>query len=142
MDKVVNGAWAHAGRLPLGCGWSGQCTAPGHEGEIPSPQDLQEFCNLGYAAGCARLPAERSWDSIRFGARSVASEAVGENIQIRYICECGHLPAEHGILEFAASTAQCERPHRDSRLQRMAECFVETYLEKRKHQELGRSAAG
>ena len=34
--------------------------------------DLREFCNLGYAEGCGRLPQERVWDSVRFAARTVS----------------------------------------------------------------------
>jgi hypothetical protein len=45
------------------------------------------------------------------------------------------LPAEHGVLEFELSTGHCEQPHRDHRVQRMAECFLASYVEKRKPQE-------
>lgn len=136
MEKLENGAWLHAGRLPLGCGWSGQCTAPGHEGESPSQGELHEFCNLGYAEGCGRLPLERTWDSIRFGARSLGSgeNGRGGRIQITYVCERGYLPAEHGVLEFDGLDLGCESPHRDSRLQRMAECFLRAHLEKKTRQ--------
>jgi hypothetical protein len=132
----------HAGRLPLGCGWNGLCTAPGHEGETPSQEDLREFCNLGYAEGCGRLPREREWDSVRFAARTMS----GENghcgrVQVRYICERGHRPAEHGVLEFDVAGARWERPHRDLRVQRMAECFLEAYMEKRQRQEVTRAVA-
>ena len=138
IEKLENGHWLHAQRLPLGCGWSGHCTAPGHEGEIPSPEDLRDFCNLGYADVCGRLPKERAWDSVRFAARTVCADgknATGGHIQVRYVCERSHLPAEHGVLEFELSTAYCEQPHRDHRVQRMAECFLASYVEKRKPQE-------
>ena len=121
IEKLQNGSWLHAVRLPLGCGWSGHCTAPGHEGEAPSQEELREFCNLGYAQGCGRLPQERVWDSIRFAARTVRGDAengTGGRIQIRYVCERGHLPAEHGMLEFDAAEARWEQPHRDSRVDR------------------------
>ena len=143
IEKLENGAWLHAGRLPLGCGWSGQCTAPGHEGEAPSVEELREFCNLGYAVGCGRLPRERMWDSVRFGARTIRSggNATGGRIQVRYVCERGHRPAEHGMLEFDAAEARWVERHRDGRVQRMAECFLASYLEKRKRQEVTRAAA-
>lgn len=134
IEKLENGPWLHAQRLPLGCGWSGHCTAPGHEDEIPSPEDLRDFCNLGYADGCGRLPKERAWDSIRFAARIVRGDenaAMSGRIQVRYICERRHLPAEHGLLEFDAGKAHCEQPHRDCRVQRMAECFLASYVERR-----------
>ena len=143
IEKLENGTWLHAGRLPLGCGWSGHCTAPGHEGESPSQDELHQFCNLGYAKGCGRLPAERTWDSIRFGARSVGSgEENGRQrrVQITYVCERGHLPAEHGVLEFESADLRCERPHRDRRVQRMAECFLRAFIEKKKRPELAQAA--
>lgn len=144
MEKLENGTWLHASRLPLGCGWSGRCSAPGHEGEIPSNDELRDFCNLGYAEGCGRLPPERPWDAVRFAARRVGSE--GENgdrarIHLRYICERGHCPAEHGVLEFDPIREQWANPHRDDRVQRMAECFLASYLEKKKNPEVIRVAA-
>ena len=143
VEKLANGNWLHATRLPLGCGWSGQCTAPGHEGESPSQDELHDFCNLGYAQGCARLPQERKWDSVRFAARTVtvAENGTGARIQVRYVCERGHLPAEHGMLEFDSAQMRCEHPHGDGRIQRMAECFLETYTEKRKRQEVTQAAS-
>ncbi len=139
IERLQSGTWLHALRLPLGCGWGGHCTAPGHEGETPSQEELREFCNLGYAEGCGRMPRERMWDSVRFAARTVASDGNGTGggrIQIRYICERGHRPAEHGTLEFDAAEARWEQRHPDSRVQRMAECFLESYVEKRNRQKV------
>jgi hypothetical protein len=139
IERLENGHWLHAQRLPLGCGWSGHCTAPGHEGDIPSREDLRDFCNLGYAEACGRLPKDRAWDSIRFAARTVCADghaATVGRIQVRYVCERSHSPAEHGILEFDAGTLHCDQPHRDHRVQRMAECFLASYVEKRKSQEV------
>lgn len=138
VEKLENGSWMHAHRLPLGCGWSGRCTAPGHEDNIPSQQELQDYCNLGYAEGCARLPRERAWDSVRFGARSVSSNEKnldGGHIQIRYVCERDHRPVEHGTLRFDAIMTRWEQRHSDVRVQTMAECFLASYLEKRKKRE-------
>lgn len=143
IEKLENGSWLHGGRLPLGCGWSGHCTAPGHEGEAPSHEELHEFCNLGYAEGCGRLPRDRKWDSIRFAARSVSGDernVAGRRIQIRYVCEREHRPAEHGMIEFDVVEARWEHSHRDHRLQRMAECFLASYLEKRKKPEVNTAA--
>lgn len=141
MEKLVDGIFVHQGRLPLGCGWSGKCTAPGHEGENPTPEELREFCNLGYAHACTRLPRERAWDSVRFGARSVAAEnGTGRGIQIRFVCERDHRPAEHGMLAFDVMEARWIDRHRDSRVQRMAECFLESYLDRRQKQEVERAA--
>jgi hypothetical protein len=138
MEKLVNGSWPHANRLPLGGGWSGHCTAPGHENTVPSPDDLREYCNLGYAATCARLPRERVWDSVRFGARTLSADGnlIGGQIQIRYVCERDHLPVEHGTLMFNPLAVNWELRHSDNRVQRMAECFLASYVEKRKKREV------
>jgi hypothetical protein len=137
VEKLENGTWLHASRLPLGCGWSGRCTAPGHEEEMPSDEELQQFCNLGYAEGCGRLPRDRKWDSIRFAARTLGGNAQngdGSRIQVRYVCERDHRPADHGMLEFDAAERSWGQRHHDHRLQRLAECFVESYIAKRKRQ--------
>jgi hypothetical protein len=143
MEKLAEGAWLHAERLPLGCGWSGHCTAPGHEDKAPTHEELKEFCNLGYAEGCRWLPSERVWDSIRFGARSRSDgkNGSGGRIGVRYVCERGHRPVEHGELEFDVGELRWETRHPDSRLQRMAECFLTSYLEKKKNREAVRAAS-
>lgn len=137
IEKLVNGAWSFPARLPLGCGWSGHCTAPGHEQESPSQEELQQFCNLGYAEACRRLPRDRAWDSVRFGARLVAAQPGGDRrIQVRYVCERAHLPVEHGALEleFVPDGTQWIAKHPDGRVQRMAECFVASYIERKRDQ--------
>jgi hypothetical protein len=139
MEKLEKGTWPHPGRLPLGCGWSGHCAAPGHEGEIPSEEELREFCNLGYAQGCVRFPCERSWDSIRFGARLICAggnHAAESLIQVKYVCEREHRPVEHGLIEFDAVADRWVKAHPNQRLQRMAECVVESYLEKMRRWEV------
>lgn len=143
-EKFDNGGWAHPSRLPLGCGWSGCCTAPGHDGESPSVQELEQFCNLGYAEGCPRLPRERRWDSVRFGARSTLSAQNGANprIHVRYVCERAHLPVEHGVMEFDVTAAEWLKCHADSQVQRLAECFLASYLQAKKCQEPAQAVAG
>jgi hypothetical protein len=95
VEKLENGAWLHPGRLPLGCGWSGQCTAPGHAGEVPSQEELREFCNLGYAEGCGRLPRERAWDSVRFAARTVSGDG-GDAFRFSMFASVGIVPRNMG----------------------------------------------
>ena len=149
MEKLANGAWPHPARLPLGCGWSGQCTAPGHEGEIPSDGEL-ELCNLGYASGCGRLPQQRAWDAVRFAVvapaeitgagagadkhQSGESGSARRTVQVQYVCERAHLPAEHGRLEFDGVESRWLQPHSDARVQKMAECFLAAYLTRKKLQ--------
>jgi hypothetical protein len=144
LEKLESGSWPHVSRLPLGSGWSGRCTSPGHEGDELTHSELQEFCNLGYAQECGRLPSDRSWDSIRFGARTVGeagTQPAGRQIQVRYVCERDHRPAAHGIIEFDLSGQMRKEPHPDSRVQRMAECFVVSYIEKRKRHDTAADVA-
>jgi len=70
-----------------------------------------------------------------------AENGTGGRIQIRYVCERGHRPAEHGVLEFDALEARWVELHHDGRVQRMAECFLESFLVKKKRQEVARAAA-
>jgi hypothetical protein len=99
-------------------------------------EELQEFCNLGYAEQCPRLPRERLWDSVRFTVRVTggATESTdGYRFQVGYVCERGHLPAGHGLLEFDPSESRWIKQHPDGRVQRLAECFIAGYLERRNH---------
>jgi len=134
VAKLENGSWPHPARLPLGCGWTGHCTAAGHENETPTQDILEAFCNLGYATGCSWAPAQRLWDSVRFSVSappSAAGERTGARpLQLAYICERNHLPAAHGELEFDLAQSVWLRRHDDARIQKMAECFLEAYLKK------------
>jgi hypothetical protein len=135
IEKFESGAWPHPVRLPLGCGWRGQCSAPGHDGEMPSDEELQDFCNLGYAEKCPRLPRERSCDSVRFGIYASARTSSFENgsarrIQVRFVYERQHLPAGQGVLEFDPAQDCWIAQHPDARVQRMADCFLKAYLER------------
>jgi hypothetical protein len=150
MEKFENGAWPHPARLPLGCGWSGHCTAPGHEGELPEAEDLRG-CNLGYADSCSRRPKECLWDAVRFAVKAAALRAnpggaeggISEIqprqrvIEVKYVCERQHRPVEHGTLEFDAIAFTWLRPHADFRVQKMAACFLESYM---KDETCGQSA--
>lgn len=93
----------------------------------PGDTELRDFCNLGYARRCDKLPASRRADAIRF---SVASEKEGEII-LRYLCERDHAPVEHGELRYRPATGAWAAAHADAVLQRQAECFVAVYLERR-----------
>jgi hypothetical protein len=113
--------WPFPQRLPLGAGWLGTCTAPGHEGARPSDEELKSSCNLGYAKTCGRLPAERHADSVRF--------ALGEErdgiLRVVFVCERDFLPAAHGELLYETANASWLQSHADPRVQRMAECYVQ-----------------
>jgi hypothetical protein len=126
-SELADGGWLHPSRLPLGGGWVGHCSAPGHEGAQPSNQELRELCNLGYAAACPRLPQQRAYDAVRF---SIARER-GAQLLLWFVCESGHRPAGHGTLEYDLPAEQWIRCHPDPRIQKMAECYLHLYLLRR-----------
>ena len=132
--------WLHAARLPLGCGWSGHCTAPGHEGETPSQEELRDFCNLGYAGRLRRdCPAESAPGIPSGFGRANALSAMaqesesGTRIQVRYVCERVIVPRSTACWNsMRIEDEMCAKPHPDRRLQRMAECFLTSYLRRKK----------
>jgi hypothetical protein len=126
-SKLEDGGWLHPARLPLGGGWIGHCSAPGHEGTEPTIGELRELCNLGYASGCPRLPAERTSDAVRF---SIARDR-GAQLLLWFVCESGHCPAAYGTLEYDLSTGQWIPSHSDARIQKMAECYLQSYMLRR-----------
>ena len=117
----------HRSRLPLGDGWKGFCTAPGHENSVPDDRELTELCNMGYAKRCPHLPQQRAADAVRF---SVARDRDG-SVLLFYICERDHHPGEHSTLEYDCASSGWRSQHRDPRIQRMAECYLEVYLQRR-----------
>jgi hypothetical protein len=121
------GGWLHISRLPLGGGWQGHCGAPGHEGAAPEDHEVRESCNLGYAAGCARLPKERKSDAVRF---SIAKD-FGDKLIVTYVAETAHLPVDHAQLEYQVELKLWLVPHPEPRIQKLAECYVEAYLGRR-----------
>jgi hypothetical protein len=127
VRKMEDGGWLHPSRLPLGGGWSGHCCAPNHHGVQPSDQELREFCNLGYAANCSRLPPQRTCDAVRF---AIARDSQAQ-LSLWFVCEAAHLPASHGTLEYEISSGRWTRSHADPGIQKMAECYLESYLGRR-----------
>lgn len=126
-EKMVDALWLHPSRLPLGAGWRGHCSAPGHENADLSDQELADGCNLGYASRCSRLPLERSCDAVRF---SVARDR-GSFIALWFVREAAHHPIEHGILEYELASHRWTSPHADPPVQKMAECYLQSYLLRR-----------
>jgi hypothetical protein len=120
-DRCPEPLWPHPERLPLGGGFSGTCTAPGHDGFSPAGELLHD-CNLGYA-NCARLPADRASDAVRFSIRRDPQGLLA----IHYLSEGAHAPVSHGVLIFDPAASQWRERHDDARLQRMAECCVESH---------------
>jgi hypothetical protein len=121
--EILNdGSWPHPSRLPLGAGWTGACCASGQE-ITPSATHLREFCNLGYAVACPHLPLQREWDAVRFSVASAGPELV----TFCYVCELGHAPIENGKLSFDLTREVWVNVHSDSRVQRLADCYLQIY---------------
>jgi len=121
--EILNdGSWPHPSRLPLGAGWSGECCA-GAQPTTPGTAVLRDSCNLGNAAACPHLPADRDWDAVRF---SIASTSL-DQITLWYVCERGHAPIEHGKLTFNLAGGICRNPHPDPRVQRLANSYFEAW---------------
>jgi hypothetical protein len=73
---------------------------------------------------------------VRFGVKTVFSEeqAKREGLKLRYVCERDHRPVESGFLEFDVASGEWRARHVDARVQRMAECYLATYFERKKNQ--------
>lgn len=126
VERMTEDLWPHRRRLPLGDGWGGRCTAASDA--ILSLDELRDCCNLGYATKCSHLPAERAADAVRF---SVAWDRDGM-IQLLFVLERAHEPGAHGTLRYALASDSWLEPHTDARIQRMAECYLESYRARRR----------
>src|SRR5262245_54382050 len=90
IERLDDGLWLHAPRLPLGGTYRGTCHARPGEGV----EEHREFCSWGYARGrCDRFPADSKADAVRFSK-------TGEGLI--YILERDCAPVEHGIVTQAA----------------------------------------
>ncbi|HLJ26178.1 MAG TPA: hypothetical protein VKY85_05670 [Candidatus Angelobacter sp.] len=125
-EQSTNIHWPFPRRLPLGAGFCGTCAA-GAERITPTEAELRDFCNLGHARQCDRIPAERPSDAVRF---AIAKDG-GDRILLHYCCERDHAPVEHGQLQYNSAARNWPVPHQDACIQRQAECYVAMYLERR-----------
>jgi len=126
-ERSDDGGFVHPGRLPLGAGYRGYCGAPGHNGVIPTDDELKQSCNLGYARNCSRLPQDREADAVRF---SILRDRDGQ-IAICYVSELNYLPGDHGNLRYDSQLGRWASLHPEARIQALAECFLQSYLQKR-----------
>jgi hypothetical protein len=118
--------WAFPARLPLGVGYCGTCRAGGAE-VTPTDIELRDYCNLGYAKGCQKMPEVRFADCVRFAL----SKDDGTRIALQYVYERGHEPVKNGVVEYDCLAHQWTVSLSDAIVQRQAECFLATYLERR-----------
>ena len=124
LQIVHDGSWLHPSRLPLGAGWTGSRYATGQHLSA-SETHIREFCNLGYATACPHLPASRDWDAVRFSVAKTNAHA--NQFTLCYTCELAHAPIAHGKLTFDLASGECQNPHKDPRVHRLAACYVESY---------------
>lgn len=124
---LENAGFQHPARLPLGAGYRGLCGAPGHDGETPAEEELKQGCNLGYARNCPRLPREREADAVRFSI----SRDRDDQILLFYVAESNYLPREWGNLRYELTTRRWLQVHANERVQKLAECYLQSYLARR-----------
>jgi hypothetical protein len=124
--------WPHRARLPLGDGYEGRCSAPGHEDARPSQEELKSACNLGNAC-CARLPEDRALDAVRFYLK----QDDGATLTVSYCTERAHSPREHGMLQFdsasgkfVAASAKFVAASAPQLVTQLAQAFVKSHLER------------
>lgn len=118
--------WPFRRRLPLGDGFLGRCTAPGQDGTEPEPPVLRDCCNLGYAQ-CSRLPKDRQADAVHF---SVAADRDGV-VSLHWVLVKNHAAESFGQLHFQRAAGTWQVEHSNPTLQRMAQCYLDSYLCKR-----------
>jgi|SRR6185312_452634 hypothetical protein len=125
-ERADDIAFQHPARLPLGSSWRGSCLAPTHEKAMLSSIEL-ESCNLGYAKSCPRLPKERNCDAVRF---AVVNESQ-DSISLQFVLEKAYLPTSHGLLGYDRRSKCWTVSHSDRSIQKKAECFLQSYLDRK-----------
>ncbi len=130
--------WPHRYRLSLGDGFTGCCGARAPDTRCED-ETLRLHCNLGYAnlghanlgsaslghAACARLPAKREFDAIRFTVQSQSSMI----LRLQFACERDHQPAFCGELRYDRSVkVWLDLP--DPRLLPLAEAAVRAWVQR------------
>lgn len=118
-------AFPHPARLPLGSSWRGTCCACRQPITVTDPKEL-ESCNLGYAKSCPRLPQDRASDAVRF----VVTNGSRDDITLQFVLEAAYRPAGHGFLKFDPRSRTWISCHPDHLIQKKAECFLQSYLER------------
>lgn len=126
LDQTL---WSHPRRLPLGGGFAGICRARAGEDFRPLEFSQLDCCNLGYAAasGCSRFPLDGAPEAVRFAVARDQNSLV----LIQYVVEKGHLPHEHGTLEFDRDCGRFRAAPDNAVLARQAQVYVELYLRRR-----------
>jgi hypothetical protein len=77
------------------------------------------------------MPVQRACDAVRF---SVARDS-GNEITLCFVTERSHLPAAHGCVTYDLAVDRWTCIHPDDRIQKMAECYLKSYLLRRAKKE-------
>jgi len=93
----------------------------------PTEAEQREYCNLGYAKGCEKMPEERSADCVRFAL----AKDEGTKIILQFVYERGHEPIKHGVVEYDCVAHVWPVPLSDAIVQQQAQCYLAAYLERR-----------
>jgi hypothetical protein len=126
VEKSFAIGWAFPARLPLGAGYCGTCRAGGTEA-TPNETELRDFCNIGYATHCEKMPPNRLADCVRFAV----SKDEGAKIAFHFVYEREHEPVRHGVVEYDCVAQAWIVPLTDQIVQRHAECYLAAYLGRR-----------
>ena len=124
-ERFEGRAWLHPSRLPLGAGWHGRCTAGHPDAPPPTDEHVQRYCNLGYATTCSDFPSGRS------PTRSVWRSHTHTEEQISWL-RLRIEPSARRAWRPGVCTGRWSwiSPHPDPRIQKMAECYLESHLRK------------
>jgi hypothetical protein len=125
-ERADDIASPHPSRLPLGSSWRGTCLVSGHEHAALTNVEL-ESCNLGYAKSCSRLPEDRACDAVRFAVMNESRDSVS----LKFVLEKAYLPTSHGILAYDRLAKCWTSSHSDLSIQKKAECFLQSYLDRK-----------
>jgi hypothetical protein len=55
----------------------------------------------------------------------------GSRLLVWFVCETGHRPAKHGTVEYDVEHGTWISAHSDPRIQKMLECYVQSYVHRR-----------
>ena len=53
---------------------------------------------------------------------------LGAQLEVWVVCESAHRPAAHGKLTYDRALGQWTCAHPDARIQKMADCYLQSYL--------------
>jgi hypothetical protein len=63
--------------------------------------------------------------------RFAVTRESGSLLALRFVCEKNYRPASDGTLEYDSLRQQWNSTHNDPQIQRMAQCFLQSYLSRK-----------